>query len=317
MMSIPSDDTQSSIYQMINKIREHIRSTLYSGNFDYESSISSLNRHLKLAIDVKHWLLAGQIEEMIGTIGLERGDFTEAEDHYQKSLQYFEMLEDTRRITVMLGNLGEVYRRWNKAEIAADTYRRAREIAQKEGFKPQEAISYNNEGLLWLAESETDRAIPLLEKALELSDELSWDTLQMLLPETNAGLATAYLYIEDYEQAWYFANRALELSLEVARVQHIAAAFQTMAQIAIADIDSDHSPADLFAQSRDYWERAQDKVSLANMLMIEGEYWNSIENIEKAVRCLQESASYFEETSMSKKAEAARKTITNIRSEVS
>ena len=53
------------------------------------------------------------------------------------------------------------------------------------------------------------------------------------------------------------------------------------------------------------------------MLMIEGEYWNSIENIEKAVRCLQESASYFEETSMSKKAEAARKTITNIRSEVS
>jgi tetratricopeptide (TPR) repeat protein len=315
-MSIPSDDTQNSVYQMINKIREHIRSTLYSGNFDYVSSINALNRHLKLAIEVKHWLLAGQIEEMIGTIGLERGEFAEAERHYQHSLQYFEMLEDTRRITVMLGNLGEVYRRWNKAEIAADCFQRARNISEREGFKPQEAISYNNEGLLWLAENATERAIPLLEKALSLSDGLAWDTLQVLLPETYAGLATAYLHIEDFEQAWMYANRALQLSLEVARVQHIAAAYQIMAQIAIADLDSESSPAELFAQSRDYWQRAQDKVSLANMLMIEGEYWNALQDLDKALGCFDEAARYYDEVMMIKKADAARKTIDSLRYDV-
>lgn len=308
-MSIPSDDTQNSVYQMINKIREHIRSTLYSGNFEYDKSMNTLDRHLKLAIDVQHWLLAGQLEELIGTIGLERGEYSDAEKHYQQSLQYFEMLEDTRRITVMLGNLGEVYRRWGKAEIAAECFQRARKIAEKEGYQPQEAISYNNEGLLWLAENETERAIPLLEKALALSEGIPWDTLQVLLPETYAGLATAYLQIDNFEKAWIFADRALQLSLEVARIQHIAAAYQTMAQIAIADLDSNYSPADLFVQSRDYWERAQDKVSLANMLMIEGEYWNTVPDVTKALNCFREAAIYYDEAMLPKKAETARKTI--------
>jgi hypothetical protein len=89
-----------------------------------------------------------------------------------------------------------------------------------------------------------------------------------------------------------------------------------MAQIAIADLDSEHSVADLFAQSRDYWQRAQDKVSLANMLMIEGGYWNALQDLDKALDCFGEAANYYDEVMMTKKADTARKTIDSLRYDV-
>lgn len=301
-------DTENPVYQMINSIRERIRQSLYDGDLDYNAAFRTLRHHMTIAKEMNHLLLAGQLEEMMGTIEMEYGRFAAAEGHMKQSLSYFETIDDQMRILIMSSNLGEVYRRWGKPDEAAACYERARTIAEEQESLLHEAITYNNEGLLWTEHGEAERALPLLEKALELTRTLPLDLFaKIILSEVHNGLARNHLKQNNYAQAWQLARDALRYAQESHRMPQIAAAYVTLAQLAVADPDSaDEQPATFFNHAREHYQRANANAEIATMLMIEADYWQQQGDHIQARRCYSQAIEHFEKAHLDEKAQIAR-----------
>ncbi len=306
-------DTDNPVYQMINSIRDRIRKSLYDGDLDYEIAFRTLHHHLKIALDMDHQLLVGQLEEMMGTIEMEYGRFASAETHFKQSLDCFAGIEDQQRVLIMTSNLGEVYRRWGKADEAAACYKRARAIAQQLESTFHEAITFNNEGLLWTEFGEADRAMPLLEKALQLIRDLPLDLFaKIILSEIHNGMARNYLKQNNYSQAWKFARQALIYGEESNRITHMADAYLTMAQITMSDPNATDKPETFFQQSREHYLRVNANAQFAQMQLIEGQYWLQQDKQEQAIACFTKAAQHFAKAHLKEQAQTARQHIENL-----
>jgi tetratricopeptide (TPR) repeat protein len=301
-------DPNSPVVKMIQEMRTRVRKDLYSGKLNYEASTALLQRQIPIADRMNDLLLKGQIYESLGTVELELGNYEKGYNYYQESLKAFTNIEDSFRIGVMLSNLGEIYRRWGKPEEAADYYVRARELARQSGQNRLVITTYNNEGQVWLAVGQVERAIELLEMGLKISDETDWEitTRQQSVPEILSSLAEAYGRLGDYNLAWTHSTRALNIANQHNQVHQIARAYQAMAFIAIQEKREPESITDYLMMSREYWLKIGSKVELGHLMQMQGDYWMTQENPAKAIPAYMEAVQYYEDTHMHTELEKIR-----------
>lgn len=294
-----NNDTNNSVYQMVRTVRNRIRDSLFKGTLEYENSTTTLKRYLVVATEINHPLMAGQVTELLGTIELQRGEFSLAQEYYTQSLQFFKSYNDLQRVGVLLGKLGELYRLWGKPEQAVKFYERSRVNAQQAGDQRGEIITYTNEGLLWVEEGDPELAAKRLEKALQLTQDLSVYTLvKDVLPDIYVGLAQSHFLLGNFSQAWKYANETLRLSTEVNRLSQMAAAYRIMARIAAVAPELRANPSALFEQSRHYWQQIQAKAELAKTLMLEGNYWFDENRPDQGMVCYIQAMQYYDDMKM-------------------
>lgn len=297
------------VFQMIQQIREQIRKDLYAGKLQYDSSMTLLKRHLKVADEQEQHVLVGQLYETMGTIEVERGNFQDAREYYDNSLKKFEELHDVGRVGVMLNNIGEVYRRSGDVEKAPDYYIQARNIARQTSNHSLIITTYNNEGQTALAAGDLDRAIELLKQGLIThSDSGEWNlrTIKSTLPEIHSSLGEAYARQGDFAQAWKNVERALEISQEFQQVQQIAKAYQTMAFIALQDNTDSHDIPKYIEESSRHWSLLNAKVELARATVLKGDYYKSQDDLAQANKAYKTAIEYLEEAQLLHEAEKIR-----------
>jgi tetratricopeptide (TPR) repeat protein len=302
-------DNNNPVVKMITEVRNNIRKDLYKGKLNYESSVSTLKRHIDVVKKMDEPILLGQIYDTLGTIELERGSYQEAGEYYQQAYDAFDTAQDESRMGAMLNNLGEVYRQMGDYAKAGDLYIRSREIAIRTKRYSLIINTYNNEGQLRLANGEIEEAIRLLNRGLVVNSESgqwSVEIIQSTLPEIHSSLAKAYSLKKDYPAAWENAHRALDIATEFSQVVQMARANQTMAFIAIHDPEFTGDALQFFEQSRSLWTMLGSRVELGRLMALEGEYWASRGDQEHATQAYTEAAMLLDQAQMHQEAEVIR-----------
>lgn len=306
MTDIPK---KNPIFAMIKQIRDQIRKDLYGGKLQYESSMALLKRQLNVVNAEEYPIVVGQLYETMGTVELERGNYSDAREFYENSLKFFENANDAGRVGVMLNNLGEVHRRSGELDSARDYYIQARNLARQTSRHSLIITTYNNQGQTALAAGDLDNAIELLQRGLIThSDSGEWDlnTIKGTLPEIHSSLGEAYARQGDFKQAWKNVTQALELSQEFHQVQQIARAYQTKAFIAIQDEDDSHDILHYIEESRRHWQLLNARVELARLLALKGDYYKQ-KGVEKEATTAYETAiEYLEEAQLLNEADKVR-----------
>jgi tetratricopeptide (TPR) repeat protein len=273
------NDIKHPVYLMIDRIWNHILQSLYAGTLDYEPSVKTLKQSLEVAREMKHVLLQGRLFSALGMIELELDHYPESEQYYLEALRLYEAID----------------RRTNRFETAADYYARSQEVASSQNDYTGQVAALNNQGWVWLALRDVDRAMPLFYQAIELArDHGEENIVRIAIGETNQGLAQAYFIKKQFPEARQFAARSMEIAKRYNQSAQVAATYQIMAQIAASDPVPDESPAEFFQHSREYWQRAQALTRLARTLLVEGDYWATQKSNSKALDCYQEAAQLFE-----------------------
>ena len=268
-------NSQQTFLEMLYRIQDHIRENLYHGDFNYEGSLNTLQKHLDTAQQLNIPNLAGRTVSMCGIIELERNNYAAAEEHFLQARAYFEESGNTRRVGTTYLNTGEVMRRWGKLESAAEYYAHAREVIESINDGELLVFIANNEGMLWVNGKQPDRALPYLEKALEHASKMMPMTTRVkeLLPEALDGMARAYMQLEKYDKALDYAQQSLERAVEVAVIDKMASANQTLARLAMLTPERDDEVVKYLDESERHWRRFHSPVELGDFLTLKGDYY--------------------------------------------
>lgn len=296
-------------FKMVKQIREQVTKDLYAGKLKYDSSIAMLQRNLKIAEEQDFKLLSGQINDTIGMIELERGNFKDAEKFYKKALKYFEEINDVGRIGIMLNNLGEVHRRSGDTQNASDYYIQARNLARQTSQHSLIITTYNNEGQAELANGNLEQAIELLKNGLVThSDSGEWNlnTIKSTLPEIHSSLGEAYARQGDFKQAWTNVERSLEIAQEFQQVQQIARAYRTMALIALHENNDEHDILHYLQESERHWDLLNATFEITRVQVLKGDYYKSQGDDENAEKAYAGALEYFKNAQLNHEADKIR-----------
>ena len=300
--------SNQAIFNMINKIRTRAIEDLYDGNFNYESTMPLLLRQLDILKGIGDQTQVGVLYNTLAIIELELGNFPDSRDYYQNALNAYEDAGQPGRYATTLCGLGELYRETGEVERAADCYQRSRAIAEKENDKRIIIYNYSNEGQLWLAEGQTERAIELLETGLSIIEQAEWltDIRNKVLPEVLISLAEAYARNDDFETAWVSVERGLERASKANELHQMAHAYQSMARIAIAEGRPDVEIEAYFEKSAALWHKLGALPDLGRLLIAAGDYMMARNKLDQAARFFEEASEVFDGANLGDEAADAR-----------
>lgn len=306
--------SNNAIFNMITQIRTRAIEDLYNGKFNYSSTMPLLLRQLDILNELGDETHIGDLYHSLAIIELELGNYDVALEHFRAALSAFESAGQTTRYSKSLCGLGELYRETDEIEKAADCFQHSREIAEAENDTRIVIYNYSNEGQLWLAAGQTDRAIELLEMGKSVIDRADWlsDLRHKVLPEILISLAEAYALREDYETAWTSIERGRQLASKSNELHQMAHAYQSMTRIAIAEGRPDVETVAYFEKSAELWRQLGVLPDLGRLLIAAGEYMTNKNELARAEHLFSEAIEAFERANLDNEAATARLKVSEI-----
>lgn len=137
-------------------------------------AISYLSDQRDLARQVGDELTAGKACYNMGFEFDEVDNYISAVDAYLQAINYFDKLGDTKRISIVLDNIGVVFMKTGNYEYAIKFYKKSKKIHEdNEDIQSQILASYNL-GICYFSQKETDYATAekFLKDAAHLTDSL-------------------------------------------------------------------------------------------------------------------------------------------------
>lgn len=303
-------------YLMFNEVRTNIMKNLYRGHFNYEGAIDILQNYIPLAEEMGSRTFVGMVYHILAIIELEVGHFPGSESYYQQAIAAYEEVENLEQISVAMCGLGELYRKSGKVNDAIDCYHRSRALAEAGDDTRLIIYNYANEGQLWLAENDLEKAIDMLEKGLGLVEQADWQTeyRNQLMPEILSSLGEANAKLGNYDLARSQSEQALELAQRENQVHQIAHANQTFALIAIQRNESAAQISVYFEESKALWQKMGAVADLGRILLMEADYWQSQDDLDKYQACLEKAKDCFESANLDNEVEAVGHQISRLNS---
>ncbi|MEX1104429.1 MAG: tetratricopeptide repeat protein, partial [Dehalococcoidia bacterium] len=183
------------------------------------------------------YLAVGDTARWIGQMSNTAGLLTDYADRHAEALAILLSLEkaldrsgDARARAVVLSNAGIIRRRLGDFEGAVVAYREAIRLSEENGFEDLLAKAYNNLGVLYIFLERSQRAVPMLERALERTDADDYEGQADAL----LSLSSAHFQMRDYDQARKYSALADAVVLDPVRR---AKAIKMRADIELRDGD--------------------------------------------------------------------------------
>jgi len=108
----------------------------------------------------------------LGVIYKTRGDLDKAEEMHKKSLEIDKKLGRLEGIASDYGNLGLIYQSKGQLDKAEEMHNKSLEIAEKLGLQEVMAGQYGNLGLIYQSKGQLDKAEEMHNKALEINEQI-------------------------------------------------------------------------------------------------------------------------------------------------
>lgn len=148
---------------------------------------------------------------MQGIIEANKGNFTQATEHFLEGLKVFKQIADTSGMINSYIRLGVVNEKNNNWDKALEHYTTARELNATSGSDTNTLLTlYNNIGIIYARKNNLEKAKEYFEEGILLSDTIRYARLHISLL-TNMG--NTYNHLDNIPQSNYYHNLALEKAI--------------------------------------------------------------------------------------------------------
>ena len=296
--------------EMIRQIRSRLYERIQQGKLNYQADIKTLRLHLSIAEQLNEQLV-GELQSMIGLVEAEKGNLAAAEQALFAAIETFQKLEDIKHMGRSYRDLGTVYLRAGKYELAIEAYQEARTRSEKAGDFREVIAAENALADVWMAQFDIQNAKLCYALILAVTEDQPWLYVHHII-DAHRGFAEIYLAQENYEAAWKEVSRAENLASEPRYRIHLARLHLTQAHIAAKDPNSPQNKEHYYAASRSVLIEGSNLRMLARFLYDEARYQNHHDNPERARAAGMEAMVFYEALDLDEEAQIVREFLKDI-----
>ena len=148
----------------------------------------------------------------MGLVYRNKGALNKALDTYYTALELAETIDDQLTVSSVLDNLGGIYLSLGNYERGLDYYKKRLPVLEATGNRYSKPNLYNNIAYAYRLMGEYDRSIYHYGNAKDLAEELG--RLQILV-QINSNIASTYTSLNQYERAYGMYQSNMELFDEI------------------------------------------------------------------------------------------------------
>ena len=195
----------------------------------YEQAIKLGHQALEIQQELNDSLGLGQTYNRIGLSNIYFERYNEAINHLNKALNYFEQLHDTIRLDMVINNLGVIESEQKNFDAAIAYYKKSLQIRLKRKSYHWVAYSYFNIADAYRSLGQLDSALQYLQLSKEyFTQKTEHHSIPAL---ASLGYAQTYFDRKEYDDALYWANKALADAQKTNHTEVIIGAEQLLAEI--------------------------------------------------------------------------------------
>jgi len=212
-----------------NKVNHlHALCLAYQGAGDLESALSTEQRTLSLALQLKWKKGVSKAFHSIGITHYFLGNYPDALKNYREAIQLRKALNDKQGLALSYNNIGAIYTLQGNYPEALQNYFASLKIREAIGDKKGIADSYNNIGLIYWYQSNYKEALRNHFAALKIRTAIDD---KMGLSSSYNNIANTYIHLGNYAEAFLNHNAALKLRQEIGDQQGIAGSYNNIGLI--------------------------------------------------------------------------------------
>lgn len=196
----------------------------------------------------------------IGIIKKQKGNYPEALENYQKSLQIYKKLNDQDGISTNYNSIAIIYYYLGDFSRAIEYYQKAFEIFRKIRSKEGMALSYNNIGMIYSNQGKFTKAIEYYQKSLELKKSLND---KKGIASTYNGIGAVHYYQADYDEAINYFEKSLKIREELNNRKGVAMSLNNIGMIYKSKGDYEQAIKN-YKKSLEIREELNDKRGMAS-----------------------------------------------------
>jgi tetratricopeptide (TPR) repeat protein len=227
---------------------------------DYDQAERHYQRALHVSEQVGDQAGMAPIYQRLGILAHQRGDYDQAERHYQRALHVSEQVGDQAGIAASYHNLGILAQHRGDYDQAERQYQRALDIKERLGDQASMALSYHQLGVLAQDRGDYDQAERQYQRSLDSFERLG-DQASMAASISELGILAQIR--GDYDQAERHYQRALDISERLGDQARMALIYHRLGILAQDRGDYDQAERQ-YQRALDIKERLGDQAGLAD-----------------------------------------------------
>lgn len=203
-------------------------SDVYSRRADWNKSIETLEKANDLFVKTGNNNGSSKCENMLGVIHGEKGNLSQAKEHFEKCLELIDMGEERELRASVESNLGIILNIQGDYAKAAEYFEKALRYFESVTSYRRIAELRQNIGMMFFNKNEHDAALIEIDKSIELGLE---NKLMPVLALSYLSKSNILLALDNCDAALAFADKALEVSNLIDDKLSIADVYRTKSTI--------------------------------------------------------------------------------------
>jgi class 3 adenylate cyclase/Tfp pilus assembly protein PilF len=171
----------------------------------YDKALEYLLRALPIAVGLKDYQIIGSVNVNIGELYMNENKYDSALYYFRQSLDAFEQTGD---VSYTLNDIGKLYEKQQNYDSALVYHEKALKIATSLSAKEDMAGSLLGVAQIYFRQGKIKAALSNYQKAEEIAKTLD---LKFQLKESYQGLASSYASLNDYNHAFEYQERLLDI----------------------------------------------------------------------------------------------------------
>jgi len=221
------------------KLKEELRlGEIYIERGDWEEAIEFYNKCLSTAEKLNDTPSKSHILHSLGLIHASRGKWDEALEYYNKSVEVSRELDDIQGIAQTYNNIGLVYANTGEWTKAQEYYSKSIDILEKIGNDHGMAQAYINIGSVYYRRGDWDKALEFYEKSLEILKSLG-DIHGMA--QTYNNLGSVFFARGELDKSIEFYEKSLEILKSLGDIHGMAQTYNNLGSVFFARGELDKS----------------------------------------------------------------------------
>jgi signal transduction histidine kinase len=201
----------------------------------YDTAMIYWQKALDYAVKAENKEQEATIYTGIAILYDRQGQFASTLEYYMKALALYEELNNKEGHMKTLANIGGTHRILMNNDRAIYYLEQAKAMAEEAGYLPIKLKVYYDLSGIYQYQGDTDKALAYALEAAEISRTIGNKGFEAACVQ---GLALIYnVNLKDYEKALKYAKEGLRLSQELGERMSIAAAWMTLSDIYLEQVD--------------------------------------------------------------------------------
>ncbi|KKL99017.1 hypothetical protein LCGC14_1818630, partial [marine sediment metagenome] len=276
-------------------VKKYMLSCSIYRDLNHDNAIfSNAEKGLKLAKSSDDIASQSYFQNHLGLINLKKGEFKEALDYFEKSLEIAEQINNPLKKAISLSNIGQIYMRQNERKLefkpdkAVENYNKALRLFEAQQDQWGKIVCLNNlaEASLW--EGDQQQALKYLMEALFLVQQLGNLEFKATITNNIGGIISTW---ENLDDALKQVHDALNIRQEIGDLRGVADCFHNLGDIFFHQNEYNKA-LESYNKELEIRKKLGEKRALAIVLSSIGWVYYRLDSLEMALEKQQEALNF-------------------------